>query len=169
MFYRTPPVAASENIKRFIYLQWRGCSYENVFLIVFALRNTPRVNTPSNKTKALSENMNADIWKINWCIKSTIDIRSSLLLLIAIIVNMIPSRSYMKYFFGGLLVGQIMRESNVQLEWFSCRNNRMNFNKFILHLYLIDYNFLLSGHYVTLGDRNNIAPNKCPLGYVKNI
>ena len=64
MFYRTPPVAASENIKRFMYLQWRGCSYENGFLIVFALRNTPRVNTPSNKTKALSENMNAHIWKI---------------------------------------------------------------------------------------------------------
>lgn len=82
---------------------------------------------------------------------------------------MTPSRSYMKYFFGGLLVGPIMCESNIQLEWFSCRNNRMNFNKFILHLYLIDYNFLLSGHYVTLGDRNNIAPNKCPLGYVKNI
>ena len=71
---------------------------------------------------------------------------------------MIPSRSYMKYFFGGLLVGQIMRESNIQLEWFSCRNNRMNFNKFILHLYLIYYNFLLSGHYVTFQVTGTILP-----------
>ena len=71
---------------------------------------------------------------------------------------MIPSGSYMKYFFGGLLVGQIMRESNIQLEWFSCRNNRMNFNKFILHLYLIYYNFLLSGHYVTFQVTGTILP-----------
>ena len=35
-----------------------------VFLLFLAVRNTPRVNTPSNKTKALSENMNAGIWKI---------------------------------------------------------------------------------------------------------
>ena len=71
---------------------------------------------------------------------------------------MIPSRSYMKYFFGGLLVGKIMRESNIQLEWFSCRNNRMNFNKFILHLYFIYYNFLLSGHYVTFQVTRTILP-----------
>ena len=71
---------------------------------------------------------------------------------------MFPSRSYMKYFFGGLLVGKIMRESNIQLEWFSCRNNRMNFNKFILHLYLIYYNFLLSGHYVTFQVTGTILP-----------
>ena len=71
---------------------------------------------------------------------------------------MFPSRSYMKYFFGGLLVGKIMRESNIQLEWFSCRKNRMNFNKFILHLYFIYYNFLLSGHYVTFQVTGTILP-----------
>ena len=31
-----------------------------------------------------------------------------------IIVNVVPSLTYMKYLFGGLLVGQIMWESNVQ-------------------------------------------------------